>query len=91
MNLVLPKPKNTRLFKSIKNTNKLGLCQILDLIPDWIPQININKYNSDMGYHRYKTQDQINVLILGKPFKCTTLVNMSAYLIRSQTAFRISN
>jgi hypothetical protein len=36
IDLVPPKPNNMGLFKSIKNTNKLGLCQILDLIPDWI-------------------------------------------------------
>ncbi len=42
------------LFKRTKNTNKPVFRQILDLIPDWILQRNINKFNSDKGCHNPK-------------------------------------
>lgn len=47
------------LFKRTKNTNKPVLRQILDLIPDWILQRNITKFNSDKGCHKYKTYDHL--------------------------------
>lgn len=73
------------LFKRTKNTNKPVLRQILDLIPDWILQRNITKYNSDKGCHRYKTYDQLVALTFGQLCKCTTLADISAGIAVSQT------
>lgn len=73
------------LFKRTKNTNKPVLRQILDLIPDWILQRNITKFNSDKGCHKYKTFDQLVALTFGQLCKCTTLADISAGLSVSQT------
>jgi len=85
LGLVPPKPKTMGLFKRTKNTNKPVLRQILDLIPDWILQRNINKFNADKGCHKYKTYDQLVALTFGQLCKCTTLADISAGLAVSQT------
>lgn len=73
------------LFKRSKNNNKPLLRQILDLIPDWILQGCINKYQSDKGCHKYKTYDQLVALTFGQLCKCTTLADISTGLSVSQT------
>jgi len=73
------------LFKRSKNTNKPLLRQIIDLIPDWVLQSTINRYQSDKGCHKYKTYDQLVALTFGQLCKCTTLADISTGLSVSET------
>lgn len=73
------------LFKRTKNNNKPVLRQILDLIPDWILQSCISRYQSDKGCHKYMTYDQLVALSFGQLCKCTTLADISTGLSVSQT------
>jgi len=73
------------LFKRTKNNNKPILRQILDLIPDWVFQKCINKYETDKGCHKYKTYDQLVALSFGQLCKCTTLADISTGLSISET------
>lgn len=79
------------LFKRTKNNNKPVLRQILDLIPDWLLQSCISKYQSDKGCHRYMTYDQLVALSFGQLCKCTTLADISAGLSVSETFIRDLN
>lgn len=76
------------LFKRTKNNNKPVLRQILDLIPDWLVQSCISKYQSDKGCHKYMTYDQLVALSFGQLCKCTTLADISAGLSVSETFIR---
>ena len=73
------------LFKRSKNNNKPLLRQITELIPDWILQNCVRKFNSDKGCHRYKTYDQLMALTFGQLCKCTTLADISTGLSVSKT------
>lgn len=73
------------LFKRTKNNNKPILRQIMDLIPAWVLQKCINKYQTDKGCHKYKTYDQLVALSFGQLCKCTTLADISTGLSISET------
>lgn len=73
------------LFKRTKNTNKPLIKQIIDLIPRWILQQCITRYQSDKGCHKYKTYDQLVALIFGQLCQCTTLADISTGLSVSKT------
>ena len=73
------------LFKRTKNNNKPLLRQIIDLIPDWILQNGIHRFESDKGCHKYKTYDQLVALTFGQLCKCSTLADISTGLSVSQT------
>lgn len=73
------------LFKRTKNNNKPLLRQIIDLIPDWILQNGIHRFDSDKGCHKYKTYDQLVALTFGQLCKCSTLADISTGLSVSQT------
>jgi len=76
------------LFKRSKNNNKPVIRQILDLIPDWLLQSCITKYQSDKGCHKYMTYDQLVALSFGQLCKCTTLADISAGMSVSETFIR---
>ena len=65
------------LFKRTKNTNKPLIRQILDLVPPWILQSCITKYNTDKGCSRYLTYDQFVSQSFGQLNKCLTLSDIS--------------
>lgn len=73
------------LFKRTKNNNKPLFRQIIDLIPDWILQNGIHRFESDKGCHKYKTYDQLVALTFGQLCKCSTLGDISTGLSVSQT------
>jgi len=65
------------LFKRSKNTNKPLIRQILDLVPPWIFQNCITKYDTDKGCSRYLTYDQFIAQSFGQLNKCLTLSDIS--------------
>lgn len=65
------------LFRRNKNNNKPLLGQILDLVPRWILESCIKKYQSDKGCSKYKTYDQFVALTFGQLNKCYTLSDIS--------------
>jgi hypothetical protein len=73
------------LFKRSKNTNKPIIRQMLDLIPAFILQGSINKYNSDKYCSKYFTYDQLVALTFGQLNKCQTLSDISVGLGVSET------
>jgi hypothetical protein len=73
------------LFKRSKNTNKPIIRQMLDLIPAFILQSSINKYNSDKYCSKYFTYDQLVALTFGQLNKCQTLSDISVGLGVSET------
>lgn len=65
------------LFRRTKNTNKLILRQIIDLVPQWIFNRCVNQHQSDKGCSRYKTYDQFVALSFGQLNKSYTLGDIS--------------
>jgi hypothetical protein len=73
------------LFKRSKNTNKPIIRQILDLIPGYILQRAVTRYNSDKYCSRYLTYDELVALSFGQLNKCQTLSDISTGLGVSET------
>ena len=73
------------LFRRSKNTNQPLLGQILDLIPRHLLRSQVLKHQSDKGCSKYKTYDQLVVLIFGQLNKCYTLTDISCGLSVSGT------
>ena len=53
------------LFRRSKNTKLPVITQILNLIPTWLFNSCIQKYQSDKYTHKYKTYDQLVALSFG--------------------------
>lgn len=66
------------LFRRSKNTKLPVIRQILDLIPHWLFQSCIQKYESDKYTHKYKTYDQLVALSFGQLNKCESLSGISS-------------
>jgi len=66
------------LFRRSKNTKFPVLRQLLDLIPFWLLNTCIQKYESDKYTHRYKTYDQLVALSFGQLNKCDSLSGISS-------------
>lgn len=73
------------LFRRSKNTNRPLLGQILALIPNHLLRFQVLKHQSDKGYSKYKTYDQLVALIFGQLNKCYTLTDISCGLSVSGT------
>ena len=66
------------LFRRNKNNNKPVIRQILDLVPQWIFNQCVQKYNSDKNVSKYRTYDQFVALTFGQLNKCQSLNDISA-------------
>jgi hypothetical protein len=66
------------LFRRSKNTKLPVIRQILDLIPHWLLQSCIQKYESDKYTHKYKTYNQLVALSFGQLNKCESLSGISS-------------
>lgn len=73
------------LFRRNKNTNKLVIRQILDLIPPHLLQRVTQQYQSDKGCSKYKTYDQLVALLFGQLCRCSTLEDISVGIGASKT------
>lgn len=72
------------LFRRTKNSNKLILRQIIDLVPQWLFRNCVKKHQSDKGCSRYKTYDQFVALSFGQLNKSYTLGDISTNIGVSQ-------
>ena len=66
------------IFKRSKNAKLPVIGQILDLIPKWLLNSCIQKYQSDKYTHKYKTYDQLVALSFGQLNKCESLSGISS-------------
>ena len=66
------------LFRRSKNTKLPVITQILNLIPTWLFNSCIQKYQSDKYTHKYKTYDQLVALSFGQLNKCESLNGISS-------------
>lgn len=73
------------LFRRNKNNNKPVIRQIIDLIPRFLIQKAVNKYQGDKYCHKYKTYDQLVALLFGQLCKCSTLEDISVGIGVSET------
>ena len=73
------------LFRRTKNNDKPIIRQILELIPNYLLNQSIKKYQSDKYCHKYKTKDQLTALLFGQLSKCTTLTDISVGIGVSET------
>ncbi|WP_338092201.1 IS4 family transposase [Solitalea lacus] len=59
--------------------------QIIDLIPRYLLNQSIKKYQSDKYCHKYKTYDHLVALLFGQLCKCSTLEDISVGIGVSET------
>ena len=74
-----------RLFRRTKNNDKPIIRQILELIPNYLLNQSIKKYQSDKYCQKNKTKDQLTALLFGQLSKCTTLTDISVGIGVSET------
>jgi hypothetical protein len=73
------------LFRRNKNNNKPVIRQVIDLIPRYLLNHSIRKYESDKYCSKYKTYDQLVALLFGQLCKCSTLEDISVGIGVSET------
>ena len=73
------------LFRRNKNNNKPVIRQVIDLIPRFLINKSVSKYQSDKHCHKYKTYDQLVALLFGQLCKCSTLEDISVGIGVSET------
>lgn len=73
------------LFRRNKNTNKLLIRQIIDLVPRTIFNDLVSKFRSDKGCSKYKSYDQFVAMTFGQLNKSITLSDISTGIGISET------
>lgn len=73
------------LFRRNKNNKKPVIRQVIDLIPRFLLNNAIKRYESDKFCHKYKTYDQLVALLFGQLCKCSTLEDISVGIGVSET------